>query len=120
MVPPRARCATTVNDSAPTAKNQERRCPRRMPRAVMIMPMPAAAVNAAADWATPRGKHAEHEVESMTQWRRRGNGDVDHAVEEQQAARPTTNRPLATLRAKSFDVDREGVVVRPRTNGARP
>ena len=42
--------------SAPTAKNHARRWPRRSPRAIMIMPMPATAVIAAADCATPRGR----------------------------------------------------------------
>ena len=90
MPPPRARCAMTVKASAPTAKNHERRCPRRIPRAVMIMPMPAAAVKAAADWATPRGSTVS------TRCRRpRSGGD---AVTATFTTPSRNNRPLATRR----------------------
>jgi len=54
-VPPRSTWAKTVTASTTHATNQARRCPRRIPRAIMIIAMPATAVNAAADWATPRG-----------------------------------------------------------------
>jgi hypothetical protein len=55
IVPPRNACATTVIASRVTARNHERRCPRRIPRASMIMAMPATAVTAAAEVTTASG-----------------------------------------------------------------
>ena len=90
MLPPRARWATTVKASAPTARNQARRWPRRTPRAIMIMAMPATAVSAAADWATPRGR-----TESTACRRLRSGGDAVTAT----LIRPSSrSSPLAQRR----------------------
>ena len=118
-VPPRKTCAKTVIASTTQATNHARRCPRRMPRAIMIIAIPATAVNAAADCATPSGKNRLDVVESTAQWRCRGDDDVDQTVEEKQSARPASNGSLAALLLQSFDGDREGVAGRPRSDRRR-
>ena len=89
-VPPRSTWAKTVTASTTHATNQARRCPRRIPRAIMIIAMPATAVNAAADWATPRGNIV------WTSWRRLRRGGVAVTMTLIRPSRKT--RPLAQRR----------------------
>ena len=49
------------------------------------------------------GKDRLDVVEATAQRRRRGDDDVDQAVEEQQSAGPTSNRSLSALLLQAFE-----------------
>ena len=87
-VPPRRTWAKTVMESTTQATNHARRCPRRMPRAIMIIAMPATAVKRGRRLGDAEGEDRLDLVETTAQRRCRGDDDVDESVEEQAVRSP--------------------------------